>query len=169
MWVFGLIHIKELEKRGNINMDDKFKYEKKDSYTQDEIEAILKQKEAATVKEIATKKEQEQALAVAKAKEDAIAEFTNKNKQEQFINSFTDDKKELVQDLISSGKTIDEIQTKYKTILEATKQTNTIVPLKDILEAPQQESVLEKVEKDPENSSVEDINKASKELWSQIK
>lgn len=102
---------------------EKFKFDKKDTYSHEDIERLLREKESHTKKVVATEKEAEFNEVLSKKQAEWEQGFTAKKSNEDFLNSIPQsENKLLVERLLSSGSTTDEIANQFPNLLKPVEQ-----------------------------------------------
>lgn len=98
-----------------------FIYDKKESYSQDELERLLEQKAKFETKKVLSDREKEEQEKIQKTIQTEKEKWTNEIKiqkeNEDFINSIPTDNQKIIKDMISLGKSTDEIKENYANLL----------------------------------------------------
>lgn len=102
-----------------------FIFDKKESYSQEDVERLLQEKDAHTKKRVATEKEAEFTLKLETEKqtwEKTWEEKINSQKaNENFLSSVPNKNRKVVETLLSKGETQESIKENFTNLFEETK------------------------------------------------
>lgn len=94
-----------------------FKYEYKENMTQDEINALLEQKEKHTLSNVAPEIETRIKTETEKSYTEQINSYQSKIKEYE-LSQISQENRKLVEELLNSGKDMEYIKTNFKDLVE---------------------------------------------------